>query len=348
MIVFYHLAELVKLPVPDGLNIIKTHFGMGVPLFYVLSGFVLSYGYAGKLNSQARILTFYVRRFFRIAPLFYCMLILWCLTSYFGWGKIFSSQTIFLNIFFLFGLVPGYQESIVWAGWSIGVEMLFYLVFPVISCLFPGVRSAAAGLFVSLVLSAAIYNSFDALGAGSYAYMNLGTHLPFFLAGVLSFRIWEKSGFSSNPAMGWKLLLCTLALCVVLMTWQAVPVFLAKLRFGALDRNVWAFIFGAIVLSACLAKFRFLDTRWLLRTGNWSYSVYILHPFLMLLMIKTNVMGQLVAYSENEYVLFVLGAAIALTAIFLTSAITYRWIEHPGMKYGQRVASFIQTNNGKH
>lgn len=348
MIVFYHLAELLKLPVPGGLSIIKTHFGMGVPLFYVLSGFVLSYGYAGKLDCQARILTFYVRRFFRIAPLFYCMLILWCLTSYLEWGKVFSSQTIFLNIFFLFGLVPGYQESIVWAGWSIGVEMLFYLVFPVISCLFSGVRSAAAGLFVSLVLSAAIYNSFDSLNAGSYAYMNLGTHLPFFLAGVLSFRIWEKSGFSSNPAMGWKLLLCSLALCILLTTWQAIPAFLTQLRFGALERNVWAFAFGGIVLATCLAKFQFLENSWLIRIGNWSYSVYIFHPLLMLFLIKINMGDRLAAHIENEHVLFFLGAAITLTTIFVASMASYRLIERPGMMLGHKLANNIQTANKIH
>ena len=148
MVLLYHLAELVKMPLPGSLGFISTHFGLGVPLFYTLSGFVLAYGYADRLEGRAQIRRFYIRRLFRIAPLFYAMLALWVLASWLVWNRTFSFQTLFLNMSFLFGLVPGQHESIVWAGWSIGIEMLFYLVFPVIAVLVPNLRAALAG-FVS-------------------------------------------------------------------------------------------------------------------------------------------------------------------------------------------------------
>ncbi len=49
MIVFFHLAPNVR--VPGAFSIIKTHFGLGVPLFFVLSGFSLMYStsrYVGR------------------------------------------------------------------------------------------------------------------------------------------------------------------------------------------------------------------------------------------------------------------------------------------------------------
>jgi hypothetical protein len=54
------------------------------------------------------------------------MLLVW---RWAGWPPQ-TPESLLLNISFLFGFVPGYHESLVWAGWSIGVEMPFYLAFP--------------------------------------------------------------------------------------------------------------------------------------------------------------------------------------------------------------------------
>jgi len=131
LIIFYHLVTFANLPTPNELSFIKSYFGMGVPLFFTLSGFVLAWGYSKKLrNNRNEIISFYIRRFFRIAPLFFTVLIFWRTLGHFLWSWTDSNLSIFLNLTFLFGLVPGYHESLVLAGWSIGIEMLFYLIFP--------------------------------------------------------------------------------------------------------------------------------------------------------------------------------------------------------------------------
>jgi len=142
MVLLYHLVELLKVPLPGSLGFIRSHFGLGVPLFYALSGFVLAYGYSGNLRTPPDIRAFYIRRFFRIAPLFYSMLCAWLIVNWIVWQSKPSLVPLLLNVTFLFGLVPGMHESIVWAGWSIGIEMLFYLMFPVIALLTPTTVSA--------------------------------------------------------------------------------------------------------------------------------------------------------------------------------------------------------------
>ena len=82
-------------------------------------------------------------------PLFHVMLTAWILYySHLG-SPLPDFKTLFLNVSFLFGLFPKTQISHVPAGWSIGIEMLFYLLFPVI-WLRRGSRPAAAILLVAL------------------------------------------------------------------------------------------------------------------------------------------------------------------------------------------------------
>jgi len=196
LIIFYHLIALAKLPLPPELNIIRTHFGLGVPLFYTLSGFVLSWGYAERLKlGQDAIISFLIRRFFRIAPLFYGILIGFRGLGSLLWNWSDSGLSLLLNFTFLFGLVPGQHESLVMAGWSIGVEMIFYLIFPVLIILLRNVYLSIAGLALACFLSGAAWDAFNAAGLGSFAYMNLLTQMPFFVSVLLGYRVLQTRCF---------------------------------------------------------------------------------------------------------------------------------------------------------
>ena len=104
---------------------------------------------------------------------------------------------ILLNILFAYGLIPGKHESLVMAGWSIGVEMVFYVCFPIVSILVAGVLSGTVIFIFSAFLSAIAYSTLQQAELGSFAYMNLITQLPFFMAGILGYRIWQHSKFKT-------------------------------------------------------------------------------------------------------------------------------------------------------
>lgn len=339
MVLFYHLAELVKIPLPESLGFVSSHFGLGVPLFYALSGFVLSYGYASKLEGRSRIMAFYVRRLFRIAPLFYTMLALWLVVNYVLWDKLFTSQTLFLNVTFLFGLVPGFHESVVWAGWSIGIEMLFYLVFPVLILFAHDVKSAVVFYVVALVLGTAIQNALLGMDVGSYAYMNLGTHLPSFAAGIACFRIWEGMHFYRNKLAGWTLLSVALLLAVVLVAWKPLYLMLWQVPFGNLERNVWSIVFGAVILAVCITSVSVLERGPLRRLGKLSFSVYLLHPLLMLGFIKLGLPALVATHVPGLFAGFIVASMVTIGCVWLVSEFAFRFIETRGIDLGRRVAA---------
>ncbi len=108
---------------------------LAVEMFFIISGFSLYFVYRERLGSFKSIKQFFVRRFFRIAPLYYALLILVILiklaASYYGVevNRPLDYYLLATNFTFIFGFVWP-PNSLLVGGWSIGVEMVMYLFFP--------------------------------------------------------------------------------------------------------------------------------------------------------------------------------------------------------------------------
>lgn len=118
---------------------IKTNFidlgKYGVELFFLISGFILCYV---KNKTNYGTLKFFIKRFFRLAPLYY-LIIASCYLI--GFNNSLESTTIIkpldfknflLHIFFIHGLFPNYLRSIFGVVWSLTPEFVFYLLFPLL------------------------------------------------------------------------------------------------------------------------------------------------------------------------------------------------------------------------
>lgn len=333
MIVSFHLSHVLNVPFPDLLGFIPKHFGLGVPLFYTLSGFVLGYGYAERVGDGRQRTKFYIARFFRIAPLFYVMLTFWSLATWLMLDKNIDFETLFLNVTFMFGLVPGKHVSVVWAGWSIGIEMLFYFIFPVLAANIKTMHNVVIAFIIACCLSAWVQwrlgQSF-----GTYGYMNMVTQLPFFIAGLSGYRIWKHFGFS-NSRVGWVLFVLSILMGLIFSS----DIFSGLIQLpGLISLDFWALIFGALVLSVCLVKFAPLEYPILRRCGELSFSLYLLHPALMAILIKLKLVGWLTSMFTSVWLVFILSSLITLSLLWGLSNFTYRFVEVPGIALGRRLA----------
>lgn len=141
----------------------------GVQLFFLASAVTLMMSWHRSADPFGpRSLKFLVRRFFRIAPL-YWMAVVFYWFAYEIRAEDFSLQLLFATLFFynawspyLIPTVPGWTP--VPGGWSIGVEFCFYFTFPLIATLVTSLRRAL--VFVALALGVMLATSH--FGQGLY------------------------------------------------------------------------------------------------------------------------------------------------------------------------------------
>ena len=107
----------------------------GVEVFFLLSGFLLSYLYETPSNQKTNK-QFFLARFFRIWPLWIIFSVVWSLIFLLGDqdGSKFSNPDwvvtgLILSSVFLLWLSPEHYDSFIGGAWSIQIEVLAYLVF---------------------------------------------------------------------------------------------------------------------------------------------------------------------------------------------------------------------------
>ncbi|MFM7814718.1 MAG: acyltransferase family protein, partial [Flavobacteriales bacterium] len=169
----------------------------GVSVFYVLSGFTLQWVYGSRIKVDSDWKLFFRKRFFRIYPLFVLVTILTLATS-----KIWPDwRTMLYNFTGVFGFFA-WDRSIAAGGWSIGNELVFYALFPLLI-----VRSARVqwtmALFFLITTGVHIYFAFDVLQA---ELPIVEQHVdPFNVPSRRAAALRRAGQVQPSPGCGWRL-----------------------------------------------------------------------------------------------------------------------------------------------
>lgn len=244
-------------------NSIADHGKYGVTVFFVASAYVIclsaSRAFKGEdYNWKA----FYVRRFFRIAPMYFLVLAI----SIFmlqpnAWPPTASivSHFTFLNV-----LYPRYANDILSVEWSIAVEMGFYAIFPLLVLLVRRNLKSVVVAAVILSIPYVVHGGFRVIGGDLFKFRHytLPWHAYAFLFGVLAFHYRDRI---TGPSY---LLIALVGLVAQLVlgesAWSGV-VFAAATAFVIIDghHNGW---------SEKILSFRPLTF-----IGESSFSLYLIH-----------------------------------------------------------------------
>ena len=310
---------------------------LGVPLFFIISAFSMSAAYRTGLRDVAGLRCYALRRIFRIVPLFYLMLFAWL--AYFDHlgSPARDPVEIFANLTFTFSIFPTLQTSIVPAGWSIGVEMLFYLFFPMI-LLDRRIVVACAFLMGSLLLAWQHNIPTPEVAPGYFYWTHPLTNAPYFCVGVLLWRVMAALPRQGCPILARALLVLSglVAGCMAAFG----PAITAELTYSqpvplALIIG-WGGAFAALVLSQALHPEPFLVNRTTRFLGKISYSLYLSHPLLIYASsLPLLVAGRIGVPAMTAPVVVLV---VAVPAILLASVL-YAVVEAPFMALGRRLTA---------
>lgn len=336
-IVLFHVVHLANIDAPPAFAFIAADFGKAVHLFFVISAFSLMHSTQHTLHRPTWATEYFVKRFFRIAPLYYCIMagmLLWPAAK-----ASVSLQTLLLNLTLTFGFAP--WTGIVWGGWTVGVEMIFYVVLPVLMLT---VRSSmatlllvVASIFVTYAAHSALADHYEhtvSLYRYNWAYFSFAANLCFFALGLYAYRIARDIDRTSR-AMRWGVPAFAAALLGILLfarphsAWEA-------------DLILWGFGFAALTVWQSTWPSRWNANRIFEHVGERSYSVYLLHPVVIVLLKNPlQAVYKTLTPEIGPYAYFVCAALVLLALLALAEA-TYRLIEVPAIRYGQKINSRIR------
>jgi peptidoglycan/LPS O-acetylase OafA/YrhL len=283
--------------------------------------------------------SFFIRRFFRIAPLYYVGIVFYTFLHFvpleilFGTGKFvlnISYSEILSNFFFLHGIFPDYINHLVPGGWSIAVEMTFYLFVPILFCSITNIYRALLLLFVSIftgILFVKLLTGNAYWDRNFFLYFSFLYQLPVFALGIIGYFIVVKNQAKEKKNTA----LLAIIFCVMVYICNVVC-----------DKSFFWMLFAAglfLLLLVFFSKYplyAFVNplTQFL---GKISFSIYIFH-FFFIGIVRHSFMNFIPVYNNfTAIVNFFIQFLSVLCATSGLSYLTYKYIEIPFQEIGKTI-----------
>ena len=346
-VVFYHLVHIGGVKPPAVFEFIARDFGYSVHLFFILSAFSLMHSTSGTLSRPDWLVRYFTKRFFRIAPLFYALIVVMFCSQYVGVGRITTSlNTLLMSLSFSFGVMP--LAGIVWGDWSISVEMIFYAFFPV---LLIGIRNHRAALWflvfsilVSTVTRTALHLQYEATipaPTSDLSYFSFTPNLAFFALGIYAFFVAQQIGENSR----WLLKIIVAATIVILVSLMIFGLGKYVYTDGRADILMWGAGLAGLCVWQCIAPSAAVANRVFEFLGERSFSIYLVHP-LIIVFAKSHITRafELSQPTLGAYAFFA-AAVVTMIGVLAAAEVTYRLVEVPGIALGKRVVKRSTNSN---
>jgi peptidoglycan/LPS O-acetylase OafA/YrhL len=291
-VAWYHFHGAAKYPFSAPM-IEQGH--LGVYVFFVLSGFVIAKNLSGRVTGRT-IGLFALRRSVRLDPTYWTVIGISLAAEAYA-GRRYSPTAILANMFYVNKLTN--FSSIVNVGWTLCLEVQFYLVYAVLAWLCSTSTPTAQNVRRAVVFSALLFVSL-------WFEFPDSLFLPYwyaFFAGVVVW--WTVAG--EVPAVASILVLAIIA--------AARPS----------PEGVTAAATGGVILALGLTgRLNAFDYAVPQFFGRISYSLYLIHPLVARFVRR---------YDGSAWISLPLGAAVAVAAAYAL----YRCVERPTHQWARRI-----------
>ena len=336
LVVGAHDLSLHVIGIPLVLTPVVSMGWFGVDVFFVLSGFVLTWqvlkdGPTPERPAQSsfgsRYWQFLRRRILRVFPAYYaCLSVLLPLEYFHRYGAPPELRDVALHLVMFHNMIDSYLQTINGVFWSLPFEFQFYLVFPLLALMLQGRTALLLLLGIGITAAAKIV---ILIGGPHGATRLLLNQLPFrldeFVVGMVAAKISHDRPMAAwkRSALFWIGGLSLLAAAqyygrahAMWWAWDAQP----------LVRGLWVEAAVAAMLIGLSGEgnlgTRLFGNRAMVWIGTISYSIYLWHfPILQVMATRMADFGVPISFRA------VLAAGVP--AVLLISALSYYVVERP-------------------
>lgn len=364
LVVVHHIEQLkglYRLPNLCHNKSVEMIGGLGVTLFFVLSGFLITYmlfvekEHVGTIDVKS----FYVRRILRIWPLYFFVLLL----AFFLLPEVQSlsfpvysqylpndfANKLLLFIVFLPNVAMLIYPPVPFASqaWSIGVEEQFYLLWPLLMKFFRNSFVVLLSvIFFYWLMEISIYVTL--LYKKSGAYHDKAIFFKNFLeytrincmaiGGIGSYLLFKNNGCLIYLYS--KITQCLAYLSVLLLIGYAV-------KIPYLNNEIYSILFIIIILNLatnCRSIFS-LNNKFFDYLGKISYGLYMYHPLAIIISIVmfVNLKNNIKFFPYGNIFIYSTSVLLAI----LISSLSYEFFEKYFIKKKINFSNIVSGDNAK-
>ena len=266
---------------------IESFGAIGVDIFFVISGFIITF-VTNKYQGRDAAITFLKKRFLRINPVYYIACLLYLLfVSFRLWGhqSVPSVQSAgILNMFLIIPVFHDYTLPTLIVGWTLSFEWLFYIIFSLLILL----KINNKTLFLIIILSGLVIIG-AILKSNDYRIRYITSPLCIeFLFGVIIY--WIYANFKIVSLVAFILLLMGVAgfIYLIFNGYGDVSQVMAVLtgNSGIKRLLLWGIPSGFLVAGCIFLEqngifTRFWNNKLIILIGDASYSIYLTHGLVL-------------------------------------------------------------------
>lgn len=340
-VISVHCVIIVHNFLPWHVRLVFQLGAYGVQLFFVASAVTLLMSLKNrKIDGKNSILNFYLRRFFRVAPMFYAGILFYSAIRFFGrefWDNgDCNLPAVILTILFQHTWDPSSFNSIVPGGWSIGTEFAFYMIFPILCSIVCDLRSALMMLALS-IMAACLFNELGSAVLNSgyekdfFLYSWLPNNMPAFAIGFATFYLIPN--VPNHKYFSIVLVFISIFISI-LVAWSSLPYYSTfHSPFAAL--LPMSFCSALLVCALAAYPLRWFVNPIICHIGKVSFSAYLTHwIFIAIVQHVVEIPHMNIFYALTLYGFEVVFVTICTVSL---STLTYMFVEKPMIALGNRL-----------
>lgn len=266
-----------RIGMPDFVSIFLHNGKVGVSIFFVLSGFILTYTYTTRFAHKFKFSDFFIARFSRIYPVYLLALLLilpvlpkaldaWSVVCVLGmvqsWTLPFSS----------------FGGAWVMQAWTLSVELFFYICFPLLLFLMRNIKlhTIIISLLITSILIVILGTPWIDPGVKFVPLLPIALtpilpvlRLPEFIFGMLICNLMFSAPQIGEKISGFGLSLASLLTIAILLAFSDV----------VQVKSLATVVFGVLIIQLSYGRnliVSVLSSKYIVLLGGASYALYIL------------------------------------------------------------------------